>query len=147
MTQPMESESSFTREELARRRRVWSAWSDLFLDTELQAAEHCGIARQLRESGYTDAQLLRILKDEVAPVCGPNLLSVAGEWAGFDEDRLATRIQGHLAAGPFSRWLARSGMTPVLLMVRKDREAVMGALARLRLAQLGHPEQETGERG
>jgi hypothetical protein len=119
-------------EERARRRRVWSAWSQLFLDTELQAAEHCGIARQLRESGYTDAQLLRILEDEVAPVCGPNLLSMAGEWAGFDEGWLAERIQDQLAARPFWRWLTRSRMAPVLLMVRKDRAAVMGELARLR---------------
>ena len=119
-------------EELARRRRVWTAWSALFLDTELQAAEHRGIARRLRDSGYTDTQLLRILKDEVAPVCIPNLLSMAGEWAGFDEDWLAERIQRHLASRPFSRWLTRRRMTPVLWMVRKDRMAVMGALAQLR---------------
>ncbi len=78
--------------ELERRRPVWEALSRLFLDTELQPDDHRGIARVLAASGYADEELDAILRREVGPVVGANLLSVAGEWAGFDPDWLESEI-------------------------------------------------------
>ena len=64
---------------------VWTALSQLFLDTEQSEAEIAWIAGQLRQSPYNTAELEHILRDEVAPAFSPNLLSVAGEWAGWSE--------------------------------------------------------------
>ena len=67
-----------TPEELAARKPVWRALSDLWLDTELQERDLAPIASVLKQSGYSLAQLRAIHLDEVAAVLSPNLLSVAG---------------------------------------------------------------------
>lgn len=72
--------------EIDRRLPVWHAFSDLFLDTELQADDYRGIAAALRASGYTPAELRAILADEVGPAFAFNLLDIAGEWSGWTED-------------------------------------------------------------
>jgi hypothetical protein len=79
-------------EELASRRLVWVALSDLWLDTELQESDLAHIASALNQSGYSLAQIRAIHLDEVAPVLFPNLLSVAGVWGGFDEEWLCEAI-------------------------------------------------------
>ncbi|WP_420594363.1 DUF7079 family protein [Deinococcus sp.] len=78
--------------ELVRRRPVWAALSELFLDTELDEADMHWLARTLRESGYPLAELEHILRTEVAPIVGGNLLSVVGVWSGFDLDWLERQI-------------------------------------------------------
>jgi len=78
-------------QELERRKPVWFALSDLFLDTEISSSYEY-IARVCAESGYSLHELKEILDSEVAPVCSANLLSVAGVWTGFDEQWLVTRI-------------------------------------------------------
>lgn len=83
--------TSLTAEELATRRPVWTALSNLFLDTDV-ALLRDGDARVLGASPYSLDRIERILIDEVTPACGANLRSVAGEWAGFDEAWLETRI-------------------------------------------------------
>ena len=50
------------------------------------------IAEVMKSSGYSQDELRDIYLFEVAPVVFPNLLSVAGEWAGFDEEWLFTEI-------------------------------------------------------
>ncbi len=75
--------TALTPEELARRRPVWQAMSDMFLDTDT-SQWRASRARVLSASGYSESELDRILLDEVCPVCGANLMSAAGEWAGFD---------------------------------------------------------------
>ena len=66
---------------------VWTALSTLFLDTEQTDADIASIARCLRDSPYDPDELERILREEVSPAFSANLLSVAGEWAGWsDED-------------------------------------------------------------
>jgi hypothetical protein len=90
--------------ELERRRPVWDALSELFLDTELQPEDHRRIARILSTSGYSEPELEQILRLEVGPTLLPNLLSVAGEWAGFDLGWLEAEIlrgERHL----WLRWL------------------------------------------
>ena len=77
--------------EIERRKDVWLALSDLFLDTDVSLSyEH--IARVCGASEYSLQELKEILESEVAPVCAENLLSIAGEWAGFDEQWLVNSI-------------------------------------------------------
>lgn len=80
--------------ELERRKPVWFAFSDLFLDTEINEFEIASIVRICRESKYSQAELQRILLNEVAPVVGLNLLNIfpGGNWSGFDEEWLHSEI-------------------------------------------------------
>ncbi|MBO2620048.1 hypothetical protein AYI74_11050 [Shewanella algae] len=78
-------------ETLHTRQAVWSALSDLFLDTDV-ALHYPGITRVCALSPYSLPELEHILYREVAPVCGPNLFDVCGEWAGFDEQWLKESI-------------------------------------------------------
>lgn len=82
---------------------VWIALSDLYLDTEVSTF-HDGIAATLAASPYSLEALRDILMDDVHPALYPNLLSVAGEWAGFDETWLVERIE---AVGRQPRWRRR----------------------------------------
>lgn len=82
-------------QDIENRRPVWRALSELFLDTELQDNDFSCIARTLAKSPYTLAEIERILFREVYPVCIPNMLSVAGEWAGFDFEWLEESILRH----------------------------------------------------
>jgi hypothetical protein len=74
--------------DIDRRLPVWHALSQLFLDTEPQPQDYESIAARLRACGYPIQEIHRILLDEVAPAFGPNLASVAGEWAGWSESAL-----------------------------------------------------------
>lgn len=71
------------RDDLPRRRPVWLALSDLFLDTDVTLFQEAN-ARLLSASPYSLEELDAILTGEVYPACSLNLWSVAGEWAGFD---------------------------------------------------------------
>ncbi|MEI7732535.1 MAG: hypothetical protein WCO56_23390 [Verrucomicrobiota bacterium] len=81
--------------EFERRKPVWKAFSEFWLDTELQDEDLQRIANIAAASGYTVAELRDIYLYEVAPVVSPNLLTVAGEWAGFDEEWLCTEARKH----------------------------------------------------
>lgn len=83
-------------DEIQARRPVWSALSDFYLDTDVEGW-YPHAARVLADSDYTIDELRDILRHEVHPVLHPNLMTVAGEWAGFDEDWLAERILQRLA--------------------------------------------------
>ena len=76
--------------EIERRKPVWLALSELWLDTELTQDDLRRMA--MKKSGYRVPQLRDIYLFEVAPVVFPNLLVVAGEWAGFDEEWLFTEV-------------------------------------------------------
>jgi hypothetical protein len=97
--------------ELDRRRPVWDALSDVFLDTETRWG-FPRIASVLVASGYDEATLERIWRYEVFPEFRSNLDSVAGEWAAFilDEPSLARRAaRGETATGRANYWL-RAGI-------------------------------------
>ena len=81
--------------EPARRRPVWVALAALYLDTELQEDELQRIATVLAASAFAWDEARQINYDEVAPALWPNLLSVAGEWAGWDEEWLVARLTAH----------------------------------------------------
>ena len=90
-------------EDLERRRPVWESMSEFFLDTELSPLDHERIALALQGSGYSDVELDTILWREICPVLWYNVTPVAGEWGGFDMQRVEERILGS-PAGIFSRW-------------------------------------------
>lgn len=119
--------------EVARRRPVWLAISDLWLDTELQDSDFAHMARVLHESGYDLPRLQGIMEDEVAPVVFRNLLCVAGVWDGFDEDwlfeRIETRLRRQTWLGHHLSRLRRRGMTA---LVRDDWAEVLRRLSLLR---------------
>jgi hypothetical protein len=57
----------------------------MFLDTDTSLSRRWRV-EQLARSPYSIKQLESILIAEVYPICKYNLMSVAGEWAGFDPD-------------------------------------------------------------
>jgi hypothetical protein len=110
--------------DLERRRRVWGVLSELYLDTELTARDHERIAAELADCGYRAGQLEEILYRELHPVLLGNLLSVAGEWAGFDPEWLEAQILGRaprrssLAVIP-GKWLVHRGWTAIAGRLRR----------------------------
>jgi hypothetical protein len=86
--------------EIETRRPVWSALSELFLDTTLTSRDLDRIATVLARSPYAPEELDRVLLWEVYPACRSNLWLVAGESAGFDPEWLESRIlRGQSALG------------------------------------------------
>ncbi|KAK7427289.1 hypothetical protein QQZ08_006225 [Neonectria magnoliae] len=73
--------------------------SNLFLDTELTQTHIDSMARDLHPLGLTVDHLDGLLRRDVFPALYPNLLSVAGEWSGFDNDDLIRRINDSRARG------------------------------------------------
>ena len=82
--------------DLEKRKPLWTAFSDLWLDTEVSQITLNYIAREMKASGYSLAELKHIYQHEVAPVIYQNLLVVAGEWDGFDQTWLHDKIQQNL---------------------------------------------------
>jgi hypothetical protein len=79
-------------EDVDRRRPVWEALSDLFLDTELNEGYYRHVACRIVDSGYTPAEIDEILWKEVFPIIECNLRHPCGEWAGFPGERLQSAI-------------------------------------------------------
>ena len=79
------------------RKPIWIALSDFYLDTELQESDFKHIAFQIIESPYSFKKVKEINKYEVFPVLQPNLMSVSGEWTGFNEEWLINCIKKSLA--------------------------------------------------
>jgi hypothetical protein len=109
------------------RKPVWSALSDLWLDTELQEWHLKSIAETLFESGYSLDVLRDIYEKEVAPVVYTNLLCIAGEWAGFNDKWLHEEIISSLKSrGKFGQLflkLRRNAMFYATKEHWKDLEA------------------------
>src|SRR4051812_25137369 len=89
----------FRPEELADRRPVWTALSDLFLDTDTTLFVD-STARALANSPYSADELELILLDEVYPAVRDNWLW--WEWEGFDPAWLEATIRRRKRA-----WLRR----------------------------------------
>ena len=86
--------------QIERRKPLWIALSELWLDTELKPEDLENIARIMADSGLTIKELREVYLVEVAPVVSPNLCTVAGEWAGFDEEWLCSQIVRNLRDRP-----------------------------------------------
>ncbi len=81
-----------TAAQIDERMPVWEALSEFFLDTELQAKDLEWIANTLASSPYPEKELSEILFHEVYPPCKWNMLSPAGEWAGFHRDWIKEKM-------------------------------------------------------
>jgi hypothetical protein len=111
--------------EIERRKPVWIALSDLWLDTELTEDDLRRIAEVMRRSGYKVEELREIYLFEVAPVVFPNLLSVAGEWAGFDEEWLVQEVTKQARRrSPVLRMLVKLGIGKTVLTFATERHWV-----------------------
>ncbi|TDW61588.1 hypothetical protein EDF57_109146 [Novosphingobium sp. PhB55] len=66
--------------ELDERLPVWTALSELYLDTSFDEADAARIAARLRQSPFSRSEIEWILRHEVTPAFAANLRSVAGEW-------------------------------------------------------------------
>ena len=91
--------------------------ANLFLDTEHSDEIWLCLARDLRETGYLRAELEDILLREVAPVFGSNLLSMAGEWALWDEGEVAEIME--------REFLSRKRLTPSQWVVGRLTNAMV----------------------
>lgn len=78
------------------RKPIWIALSDFYLDTELQESDFRHIALIILESPYSFKKVKEINKYEIFPILQSNLMSVAGEWAGFNEEWLVNSIKESL---------------------------------------------------
>src|SRR5690349_10358565 len=81
---------------IEQRKPIWIALSAFYLDTELQESDFKNIAIIILDSPYTFEEVRKINKYEVFPVLQLNLLSMAGEWVGFDEEQLVKIITDRL---------------------------------------------------
>ena len=89
---------------IAERMPVWTAMSELFLDTELLYADRIRIARILAASPYSESKLEEIMRFEVSPVLKWNLFDIAGEWAGFNEVWLQEKLSPRIDKRPLIRF-------------------------------------------
>jgi hypothetical protein len=120
-------------EDVANRRPVWDALSDLFLDDELQPSDFEHIAQTLAASPYLLEEIENTLYGEVYPICIWNMLSVAGEWGMFDGDRLQAAIlrrQQRWVKIPrflqMGRWMVRKPWQQIKKLIQERRERVDG---------------------
>ena len=86
--------------QIERRKPLWIALSKLWPDTELNAEDLENIAQIMADSHLTIKELREVYLVEVASVVSPNLRTVAGEWAGFDEEWLCSQIMRNLRDRP-----------------------------------------------
>ncbi|MDW5416453.1 hypothetical protein R6242_07685 [Iodobacter sp. CM08] len=71
------------------REEIWEALSDLFVDNEIDYQEIAGKVR-----GVDLNPLERILFEEVAPYCAPNLsVPAPSVWSGFDKAELLKGVR------------------------------------------------------
>jgi len=103
----MERVTELSDEELERYVPVWCALAQLFLDTELQPADFARIAAAISKAGASVEEAEEILERDVAPAFTPNVLSVAGEWAGWSGEFVKERVLAHFNAGAAQRAIAR----------------------------------------
>jgi hypothetical protein len=91
---------ALTLQELTVRRPVWTALSELYLDTDTRPGLPL-LALTLARSQLPGNELNIIWQREVTPLLHANLNSLAGEWAGWNEDWLVEQLQ---ARCPVSGW-------------------------------------------
>ena len=80
------------------RHRVWYLLSDLFVDTELTDEQLCRIGVALKQTGLSSNDVEKILRREVAPVCGawmrwPSI----GPWPAFEPEWVKESIERYLS--------------------------------------------------
>jgi hypothetical protein len=97
-----------TPEEVARRKPLWCAMAELYLDTETQPYTLRSIVRVIREAGYTDEEAYKIFRDDVTPVFGGNAMQVAGEWVPWGDEYVEESVLRFLGRPAFWKSFRRS---------------------------------------
>jgi hypothetical protein len=127
------------KDDLARRRWVWQALSDLFLDEQVSDDTLRHIARVAAECGYSDEELDAIYRHEVAPAVAFNAFDPAGTWGYFDTVWLERRILARrglwywfnrLLVAPLPVWLLRDDWRWVKCLLGPERQRVRSEQAR-----------------
>lgn len=121
--------------ELANRRIAWDHLSTLFLDTDLSDEQIEQLARSLRFSGFSVAELETILEVELAPLLYANRCSPAGEWSGFDTEWIESAIRNgaHREIHKWYRLIDRFRCRRVLQSVKDEYwDRLASSLSRLR---------------
>jgi hypothetical protein len=88
------------------RRKVWSAMSELFLDTEIRWYIP-DVAYAIADSPFSWEALERIWRHEAMPTFRGNLLVVAGEWAALTYDEAALIARAEREVSWLRAWWAR----------------------------------------
>ena len=81
------------------RESIWRLLSDLFVDTTHTDDELRRLGIALKETRLSVQKVERILRCEVAPVCGRWMLwpgAAVGPWPQFDKERLEARIREYV---------------------------------------------------
>lgn len=99
---------------------VWTALSELFLDTELTTTDLQAIAEILRQSPFDVAEIEYILRNEVTPAFIGNLMSVAGQWAPWTEDEVLEIMNSSLDQWLPGRFIARILVRLLGKMIAED---------------------------
>lgn len=99
---------------LTQRQQAWVALSVLFVDTELTDDTLRSVARKLIALHLDAVSAEVILFEDVAPVFVKNMLSVAGNWTGWEAQDVIQLV---------SEWIAK-----------RDAQGFQGALLRSPLA-------------
>jgi hypothetical protein len=86
-------------EAIERRKPLWQALADLYLDTQSDLFVPTVISCA-EEGGFSLAEVGHVLRWEVRPALYLNYLSVAGEWAGWQEDWLFEHILQQMQRKP-----------------------------------------------
>ena len=86
------------------RLRLWRAFSEFFLDTEIQEYVFPYVVREIRASGLKLYEAESVLWNEVFPVLSSNFLSVAGVWSGWPDQWLLENIQPLEFSPPKKFW-------------------------------------------
>lgn len=119
-----------TNEEIERHKPLWEDLSDLWNNTELFDYQLKYIAEKMRSSGYSLAELEKILAEEVAPVVYGNVFSYGGTWTGFDSEWLYKGILENLKKqkrNPIYRAWVKSNLGKFVMtkMIQEDWKKVV----------------------
>lgn len=79
--------------DIEHRRPIWEQLSNLYLDTELGDEDISSICTTIQASPYDLQAVKEIDLYEVFPILQMNLMSMAGEWAGFDREQLYKKCE------------------------------------------------------
>jgi hypothetical protein len=101
---------------LARRIGLWSALSDLFLDTDPALSEE-SILQQIKTSGYSRKETEDILRNEVGPAFCGNLISMTGQWWIWERSEVQAGVLRHLNLPTPLRVLSNWTNAPIILAV------------------------------
>jgi len=94
-------------DQLLKRENIWYLLSDLYLDTEFGESDAKYMASEILESGFDLKTIEKILFDEVHPVFCWNLMTVAGEWAGFKREYVAEMVSSNLRSEAPKSWFEK----------------------------------------